>query len=398
VVPLHGPDGSPKLPEELIPLCHLRYSEQVRPEAIETIHSFSETGVNIKIFSSSSPDQTATLLRQAGLGTDEDPLGILSGIDLADMDSAQLAEAVQANMIFGHVAPEQTALVVQTLRKQGQTVAVVGDAVSDVPAMRQANLAIAGHTSSQAALSVADIVLLQDSPKVLLDILDKGQRIVNGLMDVLKLYLTQMIYLALLIAATALIARGFPYSSKQGSIIAIVTLSLPAIALSLWAASGQLPTKNLNRLLAHFVIPAALTIAAAGLVVYELSMARTGDRAYTQLVLTHALVAMGLFLVLFLRPPTRLLEGGSAKPGGRRFAIVFVVLLLAFLLVSMIPLAYELFALKPLQGPLDYATVGIAVLGWALTLRFIWWAIPVASRVERATRNMAESSRFLNSS
>jgi hypothetical protein len=92
------------------------------------------------------------------------------------------------------------------------------------------------------------------------------------------------------------------------------------------------------------------------------------------------------------------LESGSAKPGGRRFAIVFVVLLLAFLLVSMIPLAYELFALKPLQGPLDYAAVGIVVFGWAVALRFIWWAIPVASRVERATRNMAESSRFLNNS
>jgi magnesium-transporting ATPase (P-type) len=264
--------------------------------------------------------------------------------------------------------------------------------------MRQANLAIAGHTSSQAALSVADIVLLQDSPKVLLDILDKGQRIVNGLMDVLKLYLTQMIYLALLIAATALIARGFPYSSKQGSIIAIVTLSLPAIALSLWAAAGQLPTKNLNRLLAHFVIPAALTIAAAGLVVYELFVVGTGDRAYAQLVLTHALVAMGLFLVLFLRPPMHLWDSGSAKPGGRRFVVIVLILLPAFLLVSMIPLAYELFALKPLRQPLDYAVVAIIVLGWAVLLRIIWWAIPVASRVERAARNMAEGPRLIKRS
>ncbi len=389
VVSLHGPDGSPQLPEDLIPLCRLRYSEQVRPEAVETIQSFSETGVSIKIFSSGSPDQTAALLRQAGLGTDEAPLGIVSGLDLAEMDATQLGNAVQSNTIFGYVTPQQTALLVQTLRGQGQSVTVIGDEVNDVPPMRQANLSIAGHTSSQAALSVADIVLLQDSPKVLLDILDKGQRIVNGLMDVLRLYLTQMIYLALLIVATMLIARGFPYSSKQGSIIAIVTLSLPAVALSLWAAAGQLPTKNLPRLVAHFVIPAALTIAAAGAVIYTLFQERTGDRDYTQLVLTYALVAMGLLLVLFLRPPMSLWGGGSSKPGGRRFVLVVVVLLVAFLLVTMIPLAYELFEIEPLRQPLDYAIVGVVVLGWAATLRFTWWAIPLASRVERATRDVA---------
>jgi cation-transporting ATPase E len=245
---------------------------------------------------------------------------------------------------------------------------------------------------------VADIVLLQDSPKVLLDILDKGQRIVNGLLDVLRLYLTQMIYLTLLILATMLIVRGFPYSSKQGSIIAIVTLSLPAIALSLWAASGQLPTKNLSRLLAHFVIPAALTISAAGVVVYALFLERTGDRDYSQLVLTYALVAMGLFLVLFLRPPTPIWGGGSSKPGGRRFTVAVVVLLVAFLLVSMIPLAYELFELEPLREPRDYAIVGIVILGWAVILRFIWWVIPLASRVERAARDVTGRSGLIRRS
>jgi magnesium-transporting ATPase (P-type) len=209
---------------------------------------------------------------------------------------------------------------------------------------------------------VADIVLLQDSPKILLDILNKGQRIVNGLLDVLRLYLTQVLYLTLLIVATMLIARGFPYSSKQGSIIAIVTLTLPSIALSLWAATGRLPTKDLRQIMAHFVLPAAIAISAAGLVVYVLFLHGTGDRAYAQLVLTHALVAMGLLLVLFLRPPTSLWGGGSTKAGGRRFTVVVIVLLIAFLLVSMIPLAYELFLLEPLRQLWDYAVVGVVVL------------------------------------
>jgi len=395
VGPVHALDGTPQLPKDLIPLCHLYYSEQVHPEAIETIQTFSERGVNIKVFSSSAPDHTAAILRQAGLGSDdENPVGIVSGLELAKMDATQLGEAVRANTIFGYITPEQTALVVQTLREQGQAVTVIGDGVSDVPSMRQANLSIAGHTSSQAALSVADIVLLKDSPKVLLDILNKGQRIVNGLLDVLRLYLTQVVYLALLIVATLSIARGFPYASKQGSIIAIVTLSLPSVVLSLWAAPGQLPTKDLRRLLAHFVTPAALTISAAGLVVYVLFQEKTGDRSYTQLVLTYALVAMGLLLVLFLRPPTRLWKGAATQGGDRRFTAVAVVLLAAFLLVSRIPLADELFLLRPLRQPWDYGIVGVVVLGWAVSLRVIWWVMPLATKVERAARNVRRHPRL----
>jgi hypothetical protein len=139
-------------------------------------------------------------------------------------------------------------------------------------------------------------------------------------------------------------------------------------------------------------------MSAAGAVIYGLFLEWTGDRDYAQLVLTYTLVAMGLFLVLFLRPPMRLWGGGSSKPGGSRFLVVIVVLLFAFLLVSMIPLAYELFEIQPLLQPRDYAIVGGVVLCWAVTLRFTWWAIPLASRVERATRDVTGRSRLISRS
>ncbi len=382
---LHASDGSPQLPQELIPLCHLRYSERVRPEAIETIHAFSETGVSIKIFSSHAPQQTAAVLKQAGLGADDEmPLRVISGAELADMDPEQLGRAVDENTVFGYISPEQAGRVVQTLREQGQAVAMVGDDVNDVPAMRQANLAVARRGSSQAGLSVADIVLLKDSPKVLLDILGKGQRIVNGLLDVLRLYLTQMLYLTLLIVAIRVVAYGFPYQSKQGSIIGIVTLSLPAVGLSLWAASGLLSTKNLRWLLARFVAPAALTITAAGLLVYLFFLARTDDVAYAQLTLTYTLVAIGLLLVLFLRPPTRLWRSAAQPSGGLRFTVVVIILLAAFLLLPAIPLARELFLLDWLRQPTDYAIVGMVVLGWAVVLRVVLWAVPLVAKEEQA--------------
>jgi phosphoserine phosphatase len=380
LLPLHTPDGLPQLPDELVPLCTLRYTERVRPEAIETIKMFSETGVSTKIFSSGAPDRTAALLRQAGQDIyDETSLRTISGFELAGMNSEQVTRAVLENTIFGHLSPEQGAQLVKTLGEGGQSVAVVGDGVNDVPAMRQANLAIAKHSSSQAALSAADILLLEDSPMVLQEILDRGQRIANGLMDVLKISLAQVFYLALLITALAIVLGiGFPYQSKQGSIINLLTVTIPSIGLSLWAAAGVLPGVKLRWLLIRFVAPATVTMGAVGLVVYWYFLERTGEIAYAQLTLTYAMVISGLLLVIFVRPPIRPRTGGiGIQSGDWRPTLLILILMIIFFLGAPLQLTQELFALDQLRGPSDYLVVGLGVLAWALTLRFVWLVIPV---------------------
>jgi magnesium-transporting ATPase (P-type) len=369
VVPLHGDSGLPQVPPDLVPLCNLRYSEQVRPEAVETIREFSKMGVSIKAFTSGAPERTAAILRQAGLGSDEDePLLVTTGSELAGLGPEAFALAVTESTVFGKTTPELAGAVVKALRAERRTVVVVGDGVNDLPAMQEAGLAVARRSSSQAALSVADIVVLDDSPQVLLNVVEKGQRIVNGLLDVLKLYLTQVFYLALLIVVLALVARGFPYLSKQGSIIAIVTLTLPSVGLSFWASSGEPPTSNLGRLLTLFVGPAMLVICGIGLVVYLLVLDRTGDIAYTQLVLTYTLVACGLLLVLFVKPPWRLRVGPRVVRADWRPTVLVLVLWFLFLLVALIPLAYQLFGIEGLRQPQDFAAVGLAVLAMAFSL------------------------------
>ncbi len=382
LVPLHSADGTPQLPHGLTPLCHLRYAERVRPEAIETIRAFSDTGVAIKIFTSGSPDRTVSLLRQAGLGiNDETSLSAISGFELASMSLEQQTHTAQENTIFGHLSPEQGAQVVTALRTGGQSVAAVGDGVNDVPAMRHANLAIARQSSSQATLSAADILLLEDSPQVLEAVLHRGQRIVNGLLDVLKISLTQPIYLTLLIVAVRIFAAGFPYQAKQGSIINILTVVLPSVALSLFAAAGVLPTTNLGRLLARVVVPAAVTMSAAGLAVYIIFLDRTGELAYAQLTLTYTLVIAGLLLVVFIKPPWQPRLGGTTQRGDWRPTAIVLVLMALFLLLAPLPIMGELFALDRLRATSDYLVVGIAVLAWAFTLRFVWWVVPLVPKV-----------------
>ncbi len=382
---LHAVDGSPQVPEGLTPLCHLRYTERIRAGAIRTIQRFSETGVSIKILASGSVDRTLALLQLAGLGGGSDtPPASISGEELAEMDEALLAEATIEHTVFGHIVPEQARLLVGVLREQGESVAYIGEGVGDVPAMRQANLSITGQGGSQAALSVADIVLLKDSAEVLLDVLDKGQRIVNGLLDVLKLYLTQMIYLTLMIVAIRVLAGGFPYTSKQGTVIAVLTLSLPAAVLSLWASPGLLPTRNLGRLMLRYVLPAAITISAAGSAVYAVFLQRGGTVEYAQLGVIYALVGMGLTLVLFLKPPGRLFAGIAPVSGNWRFVAVVLILLILFLLLAPLPITEEFLGIDRLQQPTDYATVGAAVLAWAVALRGTWWIMSLADRFQHS--------------
>jgi len=385
LAPLHAEDGTPQLPGNLTPVCRLSYTERVRPETVETIEAFIDTGVAIKILSSGAPDRTVTLLRQAGID-DDTLLRTISGFELAGMSLEGRTLAAKENTVFGYLTPEQGAQVVGILRHGGQSVAVVGDGVNDVPAMRQANLAIARQSSSQAALSAAEILLMEDSPQVLQKVLYRGQRIVNSLLDVLKISLTQVFYLTLLILAVTILTAGFPYQAKQGGLINVLTVTFPAVGLSLFAATGVLPTANLGRLLARFVAPAAITMSAAGLAVYILFLSRTGEVAYAQLTLTYTLVITGLLLVLFIRPPWQPRLGDTTQSGDWRPAALSLVLITFFLLLAPLPIMGELFATDGLRETSDYLVVGLAVLAWAVTMRFVLWVFPLIP-VQQMWRN-----------
>ncbi len=381
-VSLHAADGTAMLPDGLVPLCRLHYEERVRPEAIETVNTFAQSGMNIKVFSPDSPDRIAAIIGGAGLTVGDGAApGLTSGDDLAAMNPKQRAQAAADNTFFGDLSPDQARQVVTSLRHEGEAVAMLGNAVSDVPAMQQANLTIAQRSSSQSALSVAEIVLLEDSGEALLKVLDKGQRIVNGLLDVLRLQLTQVSYLALLILLIPLVAKGYPYQSVQGSVIVVATVSLPSVGFTLWAAAGVMPRAGLSRMLARFVVPAAPTIAVAALIVYLFFLNHTDSILYAQLANTHGLVAMGLLLGIFIKPPWPRQVDGQVRKGDWRPTILAVVLLLVFLGITNIPLAQDLLKLSTLDQPEDYLFIGAAALGWAIAVNLVWGALALLRRL-----------------
>lgn len=275
----------------------------------------------------------------------------------------------------------------------------MGDDVDDLPALQQANLAIARQASTQAALGIADVVLRGISPEVLPKVLEKGQHIVNGLLDILKLNLSHLFYLALLIGAIQIWSIGFPYAAAHGAGIAILTIALPSAGLTLWSSSGTVSSASFGRSLARFVAPAAVSMAGAAYLVYVVILDRTGLIAYAQQAVSYTLIYAGLLLAVFVKPPWRFRDedpSGIRKRDWRMTGLAFALGIAAFLLPG-IPLLHQSYQLDWLRQPMDYGIVALAVVCWALVLGLVRRLIPPleeqrpAKAVGRETRAVLQT-------
>jgi cation-transporting ATPase E len=382
----HGDDS--RLPTGMTPLGLISLRDELRPEAQATLAAFRAAGVQPKIISGDSPETVAALARQAGLGPD---IRLVSGLELAQMDEAQFGAAAAAGTIFGRITPQQKEQLVRALRKQGRYVAMIGDGVNDVLSLKQANLGIAMQSGSQAARGVADIVLMHDSFAALAPAVQEGQRISNGMHDILKLFLTRIATVGLLILSS-LVLGEFPLALRQGSLLNLLSVGVPTILLALWARPGPPPKGGLFQQIFHFVITPVLLTSSLGLLLFcgsfLLLLQRAGvfettlpaeqaillidaARPIAQTVLTAFLVFCGLFLVIFVEPPTAWWTGGDRLSGDWKPTMLAVTLMVAFVVINVVPQARLLFALEPLQ----WAEVGLiagALAIWLPMLRMLW--------------------------
>jgi len=355
-------------------LCLLSFRDELRTEARETLNEFERAGIEIKIISGDNPHTVASLARQAGFGEDGEPIQVISGLELAEMDQPRFHQVALDTSIFGRITPDLKKRLVQTLRQEGHYVAMIGDGVNDVLALKQANLGIAMHSGSQAARGVADIVLLGDSFAVLPEAFTEGQRIWNGMEDILRLYMTRIFSLALLITMIAMLSAGFPLTPSQSSVISLLTLALPAFALAQWARPGPVPDVSIGRRLMHFVLPAMITFAAASLFVYLYFIVTTGSEPYAQLALTYTVIGMGLILVIFVEPPCEFWAGGDDLAGDWRPTLLALGLFVFFFAGLQIPPVQEFYGMTALHQPLDYGVIIATVIIWTFVLRFVWRA------------------------
>lgn len=362
---LYNNQKKPELPTRLTPLGLLCLSDELRPDTEETLQQFKEIGIKIKIISGDNPNTVAALAKQAGINTDNKTI---SGTDLATLDNKALSEAAINYHIFGQITPDQKERLIEALKSNGEYVAMVGDGVNDVPALKKAHIGIAMQSGSPAARNTADIILLNNSFTALPNIFSEGQRIINGIIDTMQLLLTRTTYVLLLISAALLLQLPFPFLPTQDALNSFLTAGLPPILLAIWAQKGQ-PPSQVSHHIRRFILPAAPTIAFVGLVVYLLLLEENSTN-YAQSGLVITVMLCGLALILFIKPPIRFLAVFHPVTNDQRPIWLTTGLLALLLSIIWIEPLHNFFALTPLTIT-DYSRTLAAVLIWLLSLRSI---------------------------
>jgi cation-transporting ATPase E len=376
LVPLQTSEKQPTLPIGLIPLGLISLRDELRHDVQKTLAAFAEVGVRIKVMSGDHPQTVATLARQVGMTRTNK---VIAGSDLELMDETQLAQVVEETTIFGRVTPQQKERLVQALRNRHHYVAMIGDGVNDLLSLKQADLGIAMESGSQATRGIADIVLLNDSFAALPAAFAEGQRIRNGMESAMKLFLTRVMYLALLLLTIPMLG-AFPFAPKQKALVTFETLGIIAVALAAWAHPGPPSRSGLGSLLLRFVLPAAVPLSLIAFGVYLITFFQAiqhmGEsvqdaQLIAQSALTTFAVCSGLLLVPFVAPPARFWVGGSRLSGDWRPTLLAAGLLVVYLVVIALPPLRTFFSLTALH-PIDYLFIGAAALIWSIIQRWLW--------------------------
>ena len=370
-------DDAATLPAGMRALGLVALRDELRDEAAETLASFRANGVQVKIISGDDPETVLALARQAGIAD----AAHVSGYELDELDETALGALAEETTVFGRITPAQKERLVDALRARGRYVAMIGDGVNDVLSLKKANLAIAMGSGTQATRGVADLVLMQDSFAAVAQAVEEGQRILNGMQDILKLFLTRIATLALLIVSS-LVVVTFPIELRNASALTVFTVGIPSALLALWAQPGRRVRASLTRTLAVFVAPAAVVSSLAGLLVLYGSLFLAGasglragdftvalDNART--ALTAFLVYAGLLLIAFVEPPIPWFAVVEPITRDRRPALLALVLGVGFIITIQVGVARSFFSFG-VPAPRDALLVVVAVVAWTLLVREFW--------------------------
>lgn len=365
---LNTPDG-PVLPGSLTPLALISLRDELRPETRNTIARFGEAGITMKIISGDNPETVAALARQAGFPPD---IRTVAGPALDSLTDAELRRLAHQTTVFGRITPQQKQRLVRVLRGRGRHVAMIGDGVNDVLALKQADLAISLRSGSDVTRGIADIVLLDDSfaslPKAFLE----GQRVRRGMLDIIRLFLVRTLSVALVILGATLFGSEFPTTPRQNAVLATLTVGIPTLALAAWARPAKTP-RRLVLSSGHFVLPAALSIAWVGLVVYEFYLSTTGDVVEARTAYTTTAILCGILLIPFAQPPTRAFVAGAELNGDWRPAILAAAMFALYVAIVAVRPIRDFYELRVLSLA-GYVLIAHVVVGWAFLLRLFWRA------------------------
>ncbi len=361
-------------PSLAMPVALILLSNRVRKEAPATFSFFAKQGVDIKVISGDNPATVSNIAKKAGI------INADKYIDATVLDTdKKLREAVTKYTVFGRVTPEQKKRMVQALKGAGHKVAMTGDGVNDVMALKEADCSVAMASGSDAACRVSHLVLLNSNFASMPDVVMEGRRVINNIERAAALFLVKNIFSFLLAAISMIAVLPYPVTAAQLSLVSMLTIGVPSFFLALEPNTEIVKGRFLRNVLFR-ALPAGLTnvILVITVLLFKLAFNLSQDTLST--VSAMILAEVGIIMLYRVCHPwsrlRRILWGASCA----------AVLICVFFLK-------DFFALSPLDfgGILILFTVGLAALP---VMRFISDVLNFISSRRRTRREKKEKNNL----
>jgi cation-transporting P-type ATPase E len=343
-----GPDGD-LLPARTRTLGIVELEDEIRPDAPETLAYFAGQDVTLKVISGDNHETVAAIAERAGLavvGAPVDARQLPTDID-------ELASVLDGATVFGRVKPQQKQAMVRALQSRGHVVAMTGDGVNDVLALKDADLGISMGSGSEATKAVADLVLTDNAFSSLPTVVDEGRKVINNVERVSNLFVTKAAYAVLLTFAVGLLNSPFPFLPRQLTLIGTFSIGVPGFFLALAPEVDLIRPGFLQRVL-RFSIPAGVIAGSGTLAAYQAALHVADlelDQART--LATVTLLAIGLVVLAVASRPLQSWKLGLVAAMAAGYVVVFLV-----------PFLRDYFRMEVFWDPAwGYSAAAVAVAG-----------------------------------
>ncbi|WP_461221279.1 cation-translocating P-type ATPase [Lactococcus cremoris] len=272
-------------------LGYVVLANPIRENARETFNYFAQQGVNIKVISGDNPQTVSAVAKRAGI------MGAEHFIDANLLKTEEdLDQAIESYIVFGRVTPDQKRRLVQALKRKGHTVAMTGDGVNDILAMKSADCSIAMASGSDAATQVAQVVLLDSDFGHMTQVVTEGRRVVNNVQRSAILFLVKNLFSIILAIISAIFVFTYPLQASQLSLISLFTIGIPGFLLSLEENDKRIEKDFIKNVILK-ALPASLTeiTAVLGVVIAGAAFKLTASEISTSAVILLAVVG---FMIL----------------------------------------------------------------------------------------------------
>ena len=346
---------------DLVPRALVVLRQRLRPDASQTLAYFGRQNVSAKVISGDNAVSVGAVAASLGLPGAEDPVDART----LPTDPERLADVVERHSVFGRVTPQQKRDLVGALQSRGHQVAMTGDGVNDVLALKDADIGVAMGAGSEATRAVAQIVLLDNRFATLPLVVAEGRRVIGNIERVANLFLVKTVYSVLLALAVIVCRVPYPFLPRHSTVLSALTIGVPGFFLAL-APNNERARPGFVRRVLRFAIPAGLIAGAASFTCYMLARA---DHANDQIADTSS-TTVTLFLVALWALAI------IARPYTWWRVLLVIAMAAAFGLVLVVPWLQDFFQLD-LSGYRDpWTAVAIAAVAGVL-LELVWrWIRP----------------------